>query len=144
MSLGPRRGHASPSFSPLGNRADRILLLLVLLAIAAGFRLAAQQAAALPQSVRIYHGNRLIARYPYPQPGTPARIVEVTGDLGSARISIAPEGVRMIHAPCGSQQCVASGVHRQSGDMIVCLPNRISVLIIGRADRQPPFDALGQ
>ncbi len=93
--------------------------------------------------MRIFHGDTLIARYPYPGAGDPPRTVRVRGDIGTATVLIGPDGVRMTEAPCRSKQCVLSGSHQRSGDMIVCLPNRISVLIAGSTPSSA-LDALGQ
>ncbi|MDX8413265.1 MAG: NusG domain II-containing protein [Mariprofundales bacterium] len=116
----------------------------MLLAIAGGFWLSSRHLHDLPQQVQIFHGNQLVARYPYPRQGDQPKQIQVMGDIGEAVITLSADGVRMIDAPCRNKQCILSGLHHHSGDMIICLPNRVSVLIIGEASNSPHFDALSQ
>ena len=129
---------------PRSTPADRGLLLLVLIAIGAGFWWAHSKLHGLPRQVRIFHGNQLVGSYPYPAAGSAPKRIHVQGDIGEATISLTPDGVRMVDAPCKGKQCIRSGLHRHSGDMIVCLPNRISVLVVGDGSSQPHLDALSQ
>ena len=129
---------------PHSTPTDRGLLLLVLLAIGAGFWWVHLQLHGLPQQVRIFHGNQLVGSYPYPAPGSTPKRIRVRGDIGEAVISLSADGVRMVDAPCRGKQCIRSGLHHHSGDMIVCLPNRISVLVVGDSGSQAHLDALSQ
>ena len=53
------------------------------------------------------------------------------GPKGLSEVEIGSPGVRMRTSSCRLQRCVHRGwVHRR-GDMIVCIPNRIIVTILG-------------
>jgi len=113
-----------------GTAFDRLLLVVLLLAVAAAWFWIEHRAQQGPPMVHIYHGRQLLAIYPLPQD---ARVIhyQAQGSIGIADIEISRQGVRMRHAPCASQRCVRSGVHHRVGDMIICVPNRILVSIEG-------------
>ena len=114
-----------------GAWCDRLLLTLVLAAIAFGWlhiRAIAGNSAPL---AAIYHGRTLIAEYPLRRE-TPVHI-QVKGDIGVSDIVIGGGEVYVSQAPCRGQQCVRSGHRHRIGDAIVCVPNRILVAIRGGA-----------
>jgi len=126
-----------------GTWADRALLLTLLLMVGAGWWFSPQLLAGTPRSVEIFHGNRQVASYPWPQPGSATTTIHIAGDIGDAVITLSPQGVRMADAPCRGRYCVQSGLHRRAGEMIVCLPNKITVRIAG-VRRTGGVDALAQ
>jgi len=107
------------------------LLLLILSAIVADWWFAPQLLAGTPKSVEIFHGNRQVASYPWPQQADGITTIRIAGDIGDSVIELASQGVRVVDAPCHGKYCVHSGLHRRAGEMIVCLPNRITVRIAG-------------
>ncbi|MDQ6973693.1 MAG: NusG domain II-containing protein, partial [Mariprofundaceae bacterium] len=90
--------------------------------------------------VYIYHGQTLLASYPLKS--AHAVHYHAQGDVGGAELVIAAGHVRIIHSTCASKACVLSGEHEHVGDMIVCVPNRILVLIKGEQSLQ--LDAVSQ
>lgn len=67
------------------------------------------------------------------------RIVDVAGPLGISHIEIKDAQVRFLDSPCANKVCVLSGWHRHAGETTACLPNQVSVRILGR-DRR--YDAI--
>ena len=67
------------------------------------------------------------------------RQIKVTGELGDSIIEIHDGKVRFTHSPCNGKVCILSGWHQQSGDHIVCLPNKVSVSLLSQEDR---FDGI--
>jgi len=65
--------------------------------------------------------------------------IKVVGYKGESKIEIKQGKARFIHSHCFSQQCVLHGWITQSGETIACLPNKISISLIGRNSE---FDAL--
>ncbi|MDQ6950167.1 MAG: NusG domain II-containing protein [Mariprofundales bacterium] len=126
-----------------GTGADRWLLGLVLLLIVAGWWFSPQLLAGTPKSVEIFHGNREVASYPWPQKGSGVTTIRIPGDIGVSVIALSAQGVRVVDAPCRGKYCVRSGMHRRAGEMIVCLPNRVTVRITG-VRRVGGIDALAQ
>jgi hypothetical protein len=47
-------------------------------------------------------------------------------------------GIRVLQSFCPNQVCVKQGAARRAGDMLVCVPNRMVVLIRGEATTQVP------
>ena len=59
------------------------------------------------------------------------RQLNVEGPLGTSVIEIHDGKVRFVHSPCRGKQCIHSGWLQHSGDFAACLPNRISVAVLG-------------
>ena len=115
-------------------RADRILLLLVVCALPflyARTWLPDQQAS----YVQIQAGNA----EPLAAQLSPDRTLQVHGPLGDSVIEIREARVRFLESPCRGQQCVHSGWLEAAGELAACLPNRISIQLLGR---HPRFDAV--
>jgi len=58
-------------------------------------------------------------------------ILDITGPLGNTRIEIVSGSVHVVDSPCPQKLCVKAGWIRNSGEWIVCVPNRIYVQIRG-------------
>ena len=65
--------------------------------------------------------------------------LEITGPLGTNIIEIKDRQVRFIDSPCKGKQCVMTGWLNKDGQLAACLPNGVTVQIIGRDQR---FDAM--
>jgi hypothetical protein len=113
-----------------GSWTDRILLLLALVAIALSWQWIHARVSAGPPMARIYHGDKLLARYPLP-PDAPVHL-HVEGDIGPSEIVIDAKGARFVSSPCNGQQCVLSGYHKHAGDSAACVPNHILIAITGQ------------
>ena len=67
------------------------------------------------------------------------RHLSIEGTLGTSELEIKDGMIRFINSPCRNKQCVHSGWISLGGDFIACLPNRISVQVVGRESR---FDSI--
>ena len=65
--------------------------------------------------------------------------LEVPGHLGHSHIQVREGQVRFVDSACPNKQCVHTGWLKQSGEVAVCLPNKVSVQVL--AD-DPRFDAV--
>jgi len=65
--------------------------------------------------------------------------IKVIGVNGESEIEIKQGKARFVHSHCFSQQCVLHGWISLAGESIACLPNKISVSLVGRDSE---FDAL--
>ena len=72
-------------------------------------------------------GGQVFGVYPLAED----REIEVTQSGHSNHITIKDGTVAMTSSSCKNQVCVQTGVISQTKDVIVCLPNRILVEIIG-------------
>jgi hypothetical protein len=67
------------------------------------------------------------------------RQIEVPGPLGISVIAIQNRKARIISDPSPRQYCVRQGWLQQAGEIALCLPNQVSVELIGSHKR---YDSL--
>lgn len=60
------------------------------------------------------------------------RELNIPGPLGTSVIEIRDGRVRFVSSPCHGQLCVHAGWLHFGGEFTACLPNRISVAVLGR------------
>lgn len=65
--------------------------------------------------------------------------LEIAGPLGASRLKIEDGKIRFVASPCRGKQCIHTGWLAQAGDFAACLPNRISVAVLGD---EPRFDSI--
>jgi len=123
-----------------GSKADRLVLLVSLLAIVCSWFVIQSRISAGPAVAEIYHGQVLLATYPLPQHGEAEQRFQIKGELGDSEVVLDQDGVRIEASPCTTQHCVHSGAHRHAGDIIACVPNRILISIRGKSASE--FDAI--
>lgn len=85
--------------------------------------------------VQVRVGDKIYATYSLDQ----KRNINVNGPLGRATITIAQGKARFSKSPCNNQYCVHQGWLSHSGQAAICLPNQISLELIGTAK---PYDSL--
>ncbi len=115
-------------------RADRILILLVLCTLPFVY-----------YYLWFSHepANYLLIRSSGHAPVTetlrPDRMLHITGPLGESIVEINNGRTRFVSSPCTRQVCVHSGWLSNAGGFSACLPNRISLTLVGQ---HPRFDAI--
>jgi hypothetical protein len=67
------------------------------------------------------------------------RTITIKGMVGDSQLEIAGGKIRFISSPCDGKQCIYQGWVHQSGEIAVCVPNGISVRILGP---DPRFDTM--
>lgn len=65
--------------------------------------------------------------------------LNIPGALGVSVLEIHAGRIRFAASPCHGKQCVHTGWIALGGEVAACLPNRISVQVIGR---EPRFDSI--
>lgn len=63
----------------------------------------------------------------------------VKGNLGESHFEVLDGKIRFVSSPCDGKQCVYTGWISQSGDIAACVPNGVSVRILGP---DPRFDTM--
>jgi len=121
------KGGLSPGRPTIG---DILVVLLCLLLIPASL-LAVRQVRTQATAVRITVGDQPPRVYPL----HPDRRIEVEGRLGVSIIELHDGQARFAASPCTGQQCVLSGWHQHPGDGMVCLPNRVTMSLIGAREQ---------
>jgi len=85
--------------------------------------------------VQIRLGDKVYATYSLNLQQT----IHVHGPIGDAEIHIAQGKVRFAKSPCHNQYCVHQGWLTHAGQAAICLPNQISLELIGE---EKPYDSL--
>jgi hypothetical protein len=78
--------------------------------------------------VSIQVANQAAQRYP----AISHQKIKVIGANGESEIEIKQGKARFLHSHCFSQQCVTHGWIGKASETIACLPNQISISLIGR------------
>jgi hypothetical protein len=77
--------------------------------------------------LKIRQGNQMIGTYDLNQ----ARELIIHGTLGDSLISINQGKVRFKQSPCNNKYCVHQGWLSRAGQVAICIPNQISLQLIG-------------
>ena len=78
-------------------------------------------------TLKIRQGNKIIGTYDLNQ----TRDLHIHGALGDSLIRIAQGKVRFKQSPCNNQYCVHQGWLSRAGQVAICLPNQISLQLMG-------------
>jgi len=109
-----------------------VILLSLVLIVISFFTLWSHQPAT---TLKIRAGNTVVGEYSLMQTKT----LKITGKLGNAVIEIEQGKVRFKNSPCHNQYCVHQGWLSHANQAAICIPNQISIELIGA---QPAFDSL--
>jgi hypothetical protein len=67
------------------------------------------------------------------------RQLDIAGPLGNSRIEVHDGKARFLDSPCHGKLCVQAGWLEHAGETVACLPNRVTIQLLGR---HPKFDAV--
>lgn len=62
------------------------------------------------------------------------------GPIGKTTVEIKTHSIRVLDSECPQKLCVRQGMIRNTGEIIVCVPNKITIWIEG--NRRNKFDAI--
>lgn len=85
--------------------------------------------------LQIRQADKIIGTYDLNQ----TKELHIHGPLGDSHISIAQGKVRFKQSPCTNQYCVHQGWLKRAGQVAICLPNQVSLQLIGE---NKPYDSL--
>jgi hypothetical protein len=68
--------------------------------------------------------------------------IVVKGPIGETRIKIDRGAVQVLASDCSEKICVLTGKIRHAGEMIVCVPNKVVVKVVGKIENK--FDVITQ
>ncbi|MDX1916025.1 MAG: NusG domain II-containing protein [Methylophilus sp.] len=85
--------------------------------------------------LRIRLGNQVYGEYSLKQ----NKALTIQGKMGTTLIEIQQGKVRFKQSPCNNQYCVHQGWLHHAGQAAICLPNQISLELIGEKKQ---FDTL--
>jgi len=67
------------------------------------------------------------------------RVIKVQGKIGISELEVKDGKIRFLSSPCDTKLCVHHGWIQHTGEIIACVPNTVSVRILGS---DPRFDAM--
>jgi hypothetical protein len=109
-------------------------LILIMSLAMTGYLFSQYDSMQIAQKVQIKQGHTLLGTYTLNQQ---KRIV-AKGPLGDSIIEIKDGKARFAHAPCHNQYCVHQGWLKHAGQLAVCLPNQVTLQLLG----EKGFDSL--
>jgi hypothetical protein len=59
------------------------------------------------------------------------KTLSIQGPLGISKIQIKDGKARFLSSPCNNQYCVRAGWLKENGDTAICLPNAVSLRLVG-------------
>ena len=77
--------------------------------------------------LRIRQGNKIYGTYSLNQ----TRILNIHGPLGDSVITIKAGQAKFVSSPCHNQYCVHQGWLKRTGQAAICLPNQVSLELLG-------------
>ena len=77
--------------------------------------------------LKIRQGDKIIGTYDLNQ----SRELHINGPLGDSIIAINNGQARFKQSPCPSQYCVHQGWLSHAGQVAICIPNQISLQLVG-------------
>lgn len=116
-------------------RGDWLILVLMMALVGTSTGVLWGDDGGAPARVQVRVSGELVQTLPLNRD----RRLRVDGLLGESELEIRDGRVRFVDSPCSNQQCIIRGWVHRSGDMVACLPNRVSVSIVGE---QRWFDAV--
>lgn len=87
------------------------------------------------ENIRVVQGDQRPQDYPIRED----RRIRVDGPLGPTVIEIRDRRARIASSPCTQKLCIRAGWLATSGDAAACLPNRVSLALLGG---EADFDAV--
>lgn len=67
-------------------------------------------------------------------------LLEIFGGLGPLQVQVSGSRARVLSSPCAGQDCVRRGWLEDPGDIAVCVPSGVYILLTTGGD--PPLDAV--
>ena len=77
--------------------------------------------------LKIRQGDKIIGTYDLNQ----SRELHIKGPLGESIVAISNGQARFKQSPCPSQYCVHQGWLNHAGQVAICIPNQISLQLVG-------------
>ncbi len=87
-----------------------------------------------PDSVEIKVDGKLYANYKLSEVQS-QKVINISTSFGENTLKITNDGAEMIYSNCKDRLDVKCGKITKSGQMIICIPNRITVELLGNRDK---------
>lgn len=109
----------------------KIMVVILIIALTSGASvLAFRYFAARGERAVIEVENRVVQTVTL-TPGAAPRQISVQGVMGESLVGVDGSYIFMIESACPDKVCIHMGRKSLSGEVIVCLPNRVVIRILG-------------
>jgi len=118
--------------------ADLFALFFVLILISSAYIIFWQRSAELQPDIivaKIMTKQKLHSSHELNQ----NKLLTIHGEMGISIIEIKQHKIRFKKSPCRSKYCILAGWRSNTNDFIACLPNRVSIELVGGTAK---FDAI--
>ena len=88
--------------------------------------------------VRIMVGSKTYAQVSLKR----ENVYRVQGTLGISEIEVHDGKARFRSSPCQGKQCIRSGWASRGGEFVACLPNRVSITVLGQGAGGDYYDSI--
>ncbi len=117
-------------------KSDKLIIVFILLLSVLSYAVTVLSISAeRPESVVITVDGRLYAHYNLAEITNP-QTVEIDTEFGLNILHLTSDGAEMLDADCKDKFDVKCGKITKVGQIIVCVPNRVSVKLTGKADEK--------
>lgn len=112
-------------------KGDKILIIAILLVSVLSIFTVKTLTYDVPKKIVVIESQgREVKRYIL-GPELEGETVRIKGQLGYSIIEIGKDRVRMLESACPDKHCIEAGWISRPGEMIVCLPNRVIIRLLG-------------
>jgi len=129
--------HSDPNLPGIGFRltaGDKVILVLALLVVVLSYNAFWGPSVYGNQAAIMVGGKHKMSIDLYEN-----RLFKVKGKLGESELQVMDGKIRFVSSPCEGKQCIYQGWISQSGEIAACVPNEVSVRILGP---DPRFDTM--
>lgn len=116
------------------NRGDKVILGVAIVFVLALYSIYWQQSRYGNQASVFIHGKFWSSFNLYED-----QTITVKGKLGDSVLQIQDGNIRFVSSPCPNKICILHGWAQRGGEFIACVPNEVSVRILGPDSR---FDTI--
>ena len=116
------------------SRGDRLILATAIAVVIGLYAVYWQQARYGNQASVFIHGKFWSSFDLYQD-----QSIEVLGKLGASLLQIEDGKIRFVSSPCPNKICIHHGWAHRGGEFLACVPNEVSVRILGPDSR---FDTI--
>jgi hypothetical protein len=106
-------------------KSDILFFVVVAALIAAAFGIFQVVLPSQGREIVIEEGGELVGVYSLKED----QVIEVQGPLGISTVIIENGEAYMLDSPCPNKVCIAMGRISESGDSIICIPNRVYIRV---------------
>ncbi|MBN2168389.1 MAG: NusG domain II-containing protein [Actinobacteria bacterium] len=109
---------------------DSIMIASVVIAVAFSIPLVTRESGTRADFAIVEVGGKESVRIVLGENGQD-RIFEIKGFAGTSKIEVKNGRVRMLESACPDKLCIGMGWAEETGDSIVCVPNRVVIRLTG-------------